>query len=210
MTSYELYVVTDEGLSHGRTHGAIAEMAVRGGADVIQLRDKTSSGRILFETAREIRQITKKAGVLFLVNDRLDIALASEADGVHFGQDDLPLSVARRIAPPPFIIGISITSVEEAIRAEQEGADYVAVSPVFSTGSKQDAGPGLGIDMVRKVSRRISIPVIAIGGIHPGNAPEIFAAGADGVAVISAIVSQEDIVHATVTFKNLIRKIRAC
>lgn len=207
--SYELYVVTDEGLSRGLSHARIAELAVMGGADVIQLRDKTRSGRELFETALEIRIVTAKAGALFIVNDRLDIALASGADGVHFGQDDLPLAVARSISPPPFIIGVSVTSVKEAILAEREGADYVAVSPVFSTGSKPDAGPGLGLGMVRDIRCAVSIPVIGIGGIHAGNAGEVFAAGAAGVAVISAVVSQEDITEAVLAFKYRIREIRS-
>ena len=139
---YDLYVITDEKLRKGLTHQQIAQEAVNGGADVIQLRDKGMSGRGLFITACEIRDITRIAGALFIVNDRIDIAIASGADGVHLGQDDLPLFVARQLAPGDFIIGISVGSVTEAVNAEAGGADYVAVSPVFGTGTKPDAGPG--------------------------------------------------------------------
>ncbi|MDD1729804.1 MAG: thiamine phosphate synthase [Methanospirillum sp.] len=206
--SYELYVVTDEGLSRGFTHLQIADLAVKGGADVIQLRDKNRSGKELYEVACVIHDITAKAGVLFIVNDRLDIALASRADGVHIGQQDLPLAIVRSLAARPFIIGVSVTSVLEAMLAEQEGADYVAVSPVFTTGSKDDAGPGLGIEMVREISSTISIPVIGIGGINPENAGDVFTAGAVGVAVISAVVSQPDITNATKAFKSRIQDLR--
>lgn len=203
---YDLYVVTDEKLSHGLTHVRIADLAARGGADVIQLRDKKRCGRELYEIATRIRAATRETGARLIINDRLDIALASGADGVHFGQDDLPLSVARRVAPRPFIIGLSVGSVREAIQAEEEGADYVAVSPVFTTGSKHDAGPGHGIRMVRDIRAAVSIPVIGIGGIHAGNAGEVIGAGADGVAVISAVVSQENVTEAARRLCEVIRK----
>jgi thiamine-phosphate pyrophosphorylase len=206
--SYELYVVTDEELSRGLSHVEIARQATAGGADVIQLRDKKLPGRDLFRAACGIREVTTRTGALFIINDRLDIALASRADGVHIGQQDLPLSVIRPLTPPAFIIGVSVSSVEEAEAAEKESADYVAVSPVFSTGSKHDAGPGLGLGLVKEISDAISIPVIGIGGIHADNAEEIFAAGAEGVAVISAVVSQPDIMDATRAFKLRIRQFR--
>ncbi len=206
--SYELYVVTDEKLSRGLSHATIAEQAVAGGADVIQLRDKELQGRDLFKTACLIRAVTKRSGVLFIINDRVDIALASGADGVHIGQQDIPLSAIRTLTPHPFIIGVSVSSLQEAITAEKEGADYIAVSPVFSTCSKDDAGPGLGLRLIRQISDTVSIPVIGIGGIHIENAGDVFNAGAVGVAVISAIVSQDDIVRATQKFKSRIREFR--
>ena len=125
---------------------------------------------------------------------------------MHLGQGDLPLSFVRAFAPAPFIIGISVGSVEEATNAEKEGADYVAVSPVFSTGSKDDAGPGLGLQMVRDIRAAVRIPVVAIGGIHMGNAPEIIKAGADGVAVISAVVNSPDIRAAAQSLRTIIKK----
>ena len=201
---YSLYVVTDEELSHGFTHREIAEQAVRGGATVIQLRDKTKSARELFLIAQEIKAITNCADALCIMNDRLDIALGADADGVHLGQSDLPLSIARRLAPPPFIIGISVRSVAQAQQAEREGADYLAVSPVFETGSKSDAGPGSGLKMLTEIVHAVHIPVIGIGGINHLNLDQLFHAGACGVAVISAVVSAKDIEAATRAMKEQI------
>ncbi len=195
--NYNLYVVTDEELSHGRSHAEIARMAVAGGADVIQLRDKTIKGAELFSVAREISAICKGKS-LFIVNDRVDIALASGADGVHLGQSDMPVSAVRQLVSDRFIIGISVSSVEEARIGVADGADYVAVSPVFSTPSKADAGAGCGLDMVRQIRAAVParIPVIGIGGLNAENAAEAVQAGLDGIAVISAVVSQPDITAA--------------
>lgn len=192
----DLYVITDEGLAGGLTHSEIARRAVLGGADVIQFRDKTLPSREMVRVGREIREITRSAGALFIVNDRLDIALACHADGVHLGQDDMGCGTARQLSPTGFIIGVSVGSVDEALDAEEQGADYVAVSPVFSTGSKANAGPGHGLATVREIRATVSIPVIAIGGIGPANAADVIGAGADGIAVISAVVSQPDITAA--------------
>ena len=134
---YDLYVVTDEGLSRGKTHVEIAREAVAGGADVIQLRDKTADSASLYAAACEIAEICR-GKALFFVNDRLDIALAAGADGVHVGQSDLPAAVVRSLVPKDFLVGVSVGSVAEALAAEADGADYVAVSPVFSTASKHD------------------------------------------------------------------------
>lgn len=202
---YDLYVVTDEKIRKGVTHQQIAKSAVSGGADVIQLRDKEMSGRELFETAREIREITRGAGVLFIVNDRMDIALASGADGVHLGQDDLPVHEARKLAPDNFIIGISVRSVTEAINADQGGADYVAVSPVFGTGTKPDAGLGLGTELITAIRQNISIPVIGIGGIQKENLRGVILSGAEGIAVISAVVNAPDVSNAVHELKSLVR-----
>ena len=189
---YDLYVVTDEGLSRGKTHAEIACEAVAGGADVIQLRDKTMDSASMYAVAKEIVEICR-GKALFFVNDRLDVALAAGADGVHVGQSDLPLTAVRRIVPPDFLVGVSVGSVEEALAAEADGADYVAVSPVFSTASKSDAGKGHGLDTARAICSAVSVPVVGIGGLNRENIPEVIAAGIDGIAVISAVVSQEDI-----------------
>jgi thiamine-phosphate pyrophosphorylase len=135
------------------------------------------------------------------VNDRVDIALAANADGVHLGQDDMPLSHARIVMPRPYCIGISVGSVEEALNAFRDGADYVAVSPVFRTGSKKDAGPGLGTGLIKAIRKSVPIPVIGIGGIGIGNIREVIEAGADGIAVISAVVGAEDIAQAAYELK---------
>ena len=201
---YSLYVVTDELLSHGRTHREIAEQAIRGGATVIQLRDKTKTARELLQIAQEITEITRRAGALSIVNDRLDIALGAGADGVHLGQDDIPLTIARRLAPSPFLIGISVSSLTQAQQAEKDGADYIAISPVFETNSKSDAGPGHGLKLLSEVGYLVEIPVIGIGGINHANLHHLFDAGASGVAVISAVVSAPDICAATRAMKEQI------
>jgi thiamine-phosphate pyrophosphorylase len=201
---FGLYVITDEGISHGLSHVEIARRAVEGGADTIQLRDKARTGKDMLSIALQIRDITRSNGVSFIVNDRLDLALASEADGVHLGQEDLPVPYARKIAPKGFVIGTSVRTVEEAVKAEGEGADYIALSPIFDTATKQDAGPGNGLQRLREIKTSVSIPVIAIGGIGKGNLRQVMEAGADGVAVISAVVGQKDIAKATSELRMLV------
>ena len=201
----ELYVITDETIGGGQSHAGIAQQAACGGADAIQLRDKTCSPLELLRAAQVIRTITRKSGTLFIVNDRLDVALASGADGVHLGQDDMRVGTARQLTPPGFIIGVSVGTVEEAVRAGREGADYLALSPTFSTASKDDAGPGLGLERLREIHRAVSIPVVAIGGINRQNVRDIITAGADGIAVISAVVACPDITAAARELKDLVR-----
>jgi thiamine-phosphate pyrophosphorylase len=201
---FALYVITDEAIAGGMSHAEIAQRAIAGGADVIQLRDKGCGCRELIQIGRTLRDITKKSGTLFIINDRLDVALACGADGVHLGQDDISAVVARQLAPPGFIIGISVGTVAEAVRAEQDGADYIALSPVFSTASKFNAGPGHGLDVLRNIRRKVSLPVIAIGGINQDNIREVIAAGADGVAVLSGVVGSPDITFAARELKNRI------
>ena len=207
--NYELYIITDENIGFRKTHAEIAQLAIAGGADVIQLRDKSCSSRELLRIGRTLRKITCRSATSFIVNDRLDVAIACGADGVHLGQGDMRTDVARQIAPHGFIIGVSVSTVDEAVLAEQEGADYVALSPTFSTLSKPDAGPGHGLEMLREIQRNVSVPVIAIGGINRVNICEVIAAGAAGVAVISAVVGAVDITAATRVLKNLIRQCKA-
>lgn len=202
--NFDLYVITDETISGGLSHAEIARRAIAGGADVIQLRDKECGCLDLCRFGRAIRTMTKKTKTLFIVNDRLDVALACGADGVHLGQDDISPGVARQIAPPGFIIGVSVGSVSEAVRAEQEGADYIVLSPVFSTTSKTDAGPGRGLGLLTEIRHHVSVPVIAIGGINRNNVKNIIKAGADGVAMISAVVGSPDITRAARELRELI------
>ncbi|MDD1696241.1 MAG: thiamine phosphate synthase [Methanoregula sp.] len=201
---FDLYVITDEAIAGGMSHAEIAQRAIAGGADVIQLRDKVCGCRELIRIGRTLREITKKSGTLFIINDRLDVALACGADGVHLGKDDTCAGVARQLAPPGFIIGISVGTVAEAVRAEHDGADYIALSPVFSTASKYNAGPGHGLDVLRNIRRKVSLPLIAIGGINRENVREVIAAGADGVAVISGVVGSKDITFAAGELKSQI------
>ncbi|WP_214020079.1 thiamine phosphate synthase [Methanoculleus sp.] len=207
--AYDLYVITDEGLGRGLSHAELARRAVAGGADAIQLRDKRLSGRDFLRAASAVREITRDAGALFIVNDRLDVALAAGADGVHLGESDLPVGEARRLAPPGFIIGASVGSVATAVRAGAEGADYVALSPTFSTASKDDAGPGHGLAVLSAVRAAVSLPLVAIGGITAGNVSDVIAAGADGVAVMSAVVGQEDVTAAARDLRSRIAAAKA-
>lgn len=202
----ELYVITDETIAGGRSHAEIARQALRGGADVIQLRDKSRSCAELKSIGLQIAAIIRKAGAIFIVNDRLDVAIACGADGVHLGQDDMQLSTARQIAPPGFIIGVSVGTVEEAQDAEREGADYLALSPVFATASKEDAGCGHGLERLREIRSAVSLPLVAIGGINRHNVRDVIAAGADGIAVISAVVASKDITVAAQELKDLVQE----
>lgn len=200
-----LYVITDEKIGLGRSHIFLAEEALKGGATVIQFRDKEKTGRELYKIGVKLREITKKYGALFIVNDRVDIALAVGADGVHLGMNDLPISVARKIAGNKFIIGASVSSPEEAILAEKEGADYISAQSIFETSSKEDVKV-IGIEGLKAIVKVSSLPVIAIGGINKYNAREVIKAGAKGIAVISAVVSQEDVKSATEELKSIIAR----
>lgn len=192
---FHLYVLTDQGLSRGRSNEEVVEEAIAGGADVIQFRDKEHDTRWLLQEALKLRNITRKRGVLLIINDRVDLAMAADADGVHLGQDDLPLKCARELLGKDKIIGISANNVEQAIQAEKDGADYVAVSAIFSTPTKPDAPP-LGLQTITDIKRSVNIPVVAIGGIKHENVAQVAEAGADCIAVISAVVSADNIKEA--------------
>ncbi|HBT48029.1 MAG TPA: thiamine phosphate synthase [Peptococcaceae bacterium] len=202
---YDLYVVTSSELSCGRQTLEVVREALAGGATVIQLREKNWTARTMVEVGREIRKLTREAGAGFIVNDRLDVALAVEADGVHLGQDDLPASVARRLLGRGRILGVSVGSVDEALEAQAAGADYLGVGPIFATGSKADAGQPVGPELISALKKIVSIPLVAIGGINRENAPEVVAAGADGVAVISAVVGARDVRLAAAELLAVIR-----
>lgn len=202
---WRLYVITDEKVSRGRSHLQVAEAAIRGGADVLQLRDKEAGSGRLYRVALQLRKLTRDAKVPFIVNDRLDIALAADADGVHVGQADLPASVVRKIIGPGKILGVSVETVEEAVLAEKDGADYLGVGPVFEAReTKPDAGNPLGVDRIARIRRHCSLPIVAIGGIDAENARKVREAGADAAAVISAIVAADDIAQATRRLKRIL------
>lgn len=194
---WDLYVITDERLGGGRTHEEQTRAALAGGAGVIQLRDKEASTRRLFEAARAMRDLTRAAGAILIVNDRLDIALAAEADGLHVGPDDLPVAVARRLLRPGMILGASAGTAREAIAAQEAGADYLGTGAVYEArGSKADAGAPVGPERVRVVCAAVRIPVVGIGGIKAENAAPVIAAGADGIAIITGVVAAPDIAAA--------------
>ena len=188
-----LYVITDRRLSLGRSSEEIVERAIAGGATVIQLREKELSDRQLYEEGLRIKEIIGTRDVLFVVNDRVDLALALDADGVHLGQDDLPLGVARRLLGENRIIGVSVQTPEEAQEAEREGADYLAASGVFPTTTKPDVGAVLGIPGLKRIREATSLPLVAIGGINLANVKEVIGAGADGIAVVSAVTTASDV-----------------
>ena len=192
-----IYVITDEELSPGKTHAEIAAAALEGGARIIQIRDKTASDRKFFEDALEIRQLTKNAGALFFINDRVHIAAAVGADGINIGQNDLPIAAAREILGKETIIGVSAETIEQAIQAEKDGADYVGFGPVFPTSTKLDAGPVSGLDILKQVCKNVKIPVVAIGGICLGNIASVSLTNAACAAVVSAIVCADDMAGVT-------------
>jgi thiamine-phosphate pyrophosphorylase len=202
------------GLKHGhmaelkRGHIEVARAALEGGARLIQLREKRMEGRALWGVARAMRALTQKYGAALIVNDRVDIALAAEADGVHLGQEDIPLAVARRLLGPEAVIGVSVSSEEEAEAAEKEGASYVSVGSIFPTASKPDAGEAIGVEPLSRIKRMVGLPVLAIGGVNCDNVQAVIRAGANGVAVISAIAEAEDMVEATRRLKSLIAEAR--
>ncbi len=184
-----LYLVTDRLLAGGRSLTEIVLAAVAGGVSIVQIREKEATTRVFVEQARALKAALQGSAVPLIVNDRLDVALAVGADGVHLGDDDLPLAEARRLLGPAAIIGVSLGGRADGAVAE---ADYVAASPVFTTGTKPDAGPALGLAGVRALRLGVPRPLIAIGGINLQNAPAIVQAGADGIAVVSAIMAADD------------------
>ena len=191
MLDLSLYLVTDRDLSQGRATGNIVAAAVRGGVTCVQLREKQASTREFVAKARAIKTLltAQERHIPLIINDRLDVALAVGADGVHLGQSDMELCDARRIAGANFIIGISAESVADAMAAAAAGADYLGISPVFATPTKTDTAPPLGLEGIRAIRAAVSLPLVGIGGINQDNASAVLQAGADGVAVVSAIVS---------------------
>ena len=189
MIDYSLYLVTDRALSLGRSTVEVVRAAIRGGVSCVQLREKGCSTREFMDEARLLKALLAGTGVPLFINDRLDVALAVGADGVHLGQNDLAIADARRLVGNRMIIGISAESVADAVRAEAEGADYIGASPVFTTPTKTDTASPLGLDGLRAIRRAVQLPLVAIGGINADNAAQVLRAGADGLAVVSAIVS---------------------
>lgn len=188
----DLYVITDTRLAGPRGNLAAMEQAICGGADVVQLREKEMSTGQMVELGLALRELTRRHGILFVVNDRVDVALAVDADGVHVGQEDMPAALARRLMGPGKIVGVSAGTVDEALRAARDGADYLGVGPIYPTGTKADAGAATGPALVAEIHRAVALPIVGIGGIDAANADAVVAAGADGVAVVSAVVAAAD------------------
>jgi len=187
-----LYLVTDRRLARGRPTLDVVRAAVAGGVTCVQLREKTCTTREFIEEALAVSGFLKASRVPLIINDRLDVALAVEAEGVHLGQNDMPLATARRIVGNSMLIGISAESLQDAVDAARGGADYIGVSPIFDTPTKTDTAPALGLAGLSAIRRVVTIPLVAIGGLGVQNAAEVIRHGADGVAVVSAIVSADD------------------
>jgi thiamine-phosphate pyrophosphorylase len=203
-----LYVIPDIEIGIGRSLLYQSEQALDGGATAIQLRSKNSSSKDLYELGCQLREATKRYNALFIVNDRLDIALATHADGVHLGGDDLPITITRKIAGSNFIIGRSVASLTEAQIAEKEGADYLGAASIYPTTSKDNVNV-IGLEKLKEICLRVKIPVVGIGGINQTNINEVFNSGVSGISIISAIFAKEDIKKETQFIKRKILSIKS-
>ncbi|OUM95426.1 MAG: thiamine-phosphate pyrophosphorylase [Thermobacillus sp. ZCTH02-B1] len=200
---FRLYAITGEPYHPGRDLIDVMEAAIRGGADVVQLRDKETPPSRLLEKARALRELTRRYGVVFIVNDDPELALEAEADGVHLGQEDMPIAEARRLLGEDKIIGISTHDIFQAREAVRQGADYIGVGPVYPTPTKPGR-PAVGLEFVRQAAREIAIPWVAIGGITLDNADEVLDAGARRLCAVSAIVGSPDPEAASREFRRRI------
>ncbi|NLY41462.1 MAG: thiamine phosphate synthase [Desulfovibrionales bacterium] len=201
-----LYLVTDRDLCPGRSTREIVAAAVAGGVTCVQIREKNSTTRAFLEEAGSVHHILRNTGVPLIINDRVDVALAVGADGVHLGQSDMPLFEARKLLGQDAIIGISAENLDDALQAEEHGADYIAISPVFRTLTKTNTALPLGLDGIALLRAHVSIPVVGIGGIDAHNAPQVLRAGCHGVAVVSAIVAAADPQQAAAELKHIITR----
>lgn len=199
-----LYLVTDRQLAKKPIEHVVEE-AIKGGVDCVQLREKNIDTRQFVEIAQTIKYITDRHNVPLIINDRIDVALAVKADGVHLGQDDMPLPIARTLVPHSMIIGISVSTVNEAIEAQRDGADYIGAGSVFPTSTKDDISGIIGLEGLQEITKAVSIPVIAIGGIQIHNAQDVMEHGAGGIAVVSAIVCADNPFEAACTLKSIVK-----
>lgn len=187
-----LYLVTDRPLSKGRSLEWIVEEAVKGGVTMVQLREKDCSTRDFLELAIRLKKTLKQYDVPLLINDRLDIVLASDADGLHIGQSDMPYTIARKLLGYDKIIGLSVETISQAKEANLMDVDYIGISPVFSTATKTDIKTPLGLEGIKEIALFTRHPMVGIGGIYDGNARAVIDAGATGVSVVSAIIAADD------------------
>jgi len=200
---YSLYLVTDRKLLGDRDLAQSIELAIQGGVSLVQLREKSVSTKEFLELAVRVKEITSKYEIPLIINDRLDIALAVDAEGLHVGQDDLPMLKARELLGPNKIIGVSASTLAEALLAQQQGADYLGVGAVYSTSTKTDASE-VSLKQLELIKKSVSIPVVAIGGINLTNVQQVMATGINGVSVVSAILAQENIFMAAKQLQELL------
>lgn len=202
----DFYLVTDSELSKKGTLSDV-KAAIEAGCKIVQYREKAKSTKAMVCEASEIKEICGDKAI-FLVNDRIDVALAVDADGVHIGQDDMPIKIARKLIGPDKLIGLSASSLEEAIEAEKAGADYVGLGPIFDTSTKKDAGKGIGSAKIKEVKAAIKIPIVAIGGINRENCESVIQNGADSLVAISSVVCSDDVKKETEIFIDLINNMK--
>jgi len=202
---YSIYLVTDRDLMSTETLEEAVEQALIGGCTLVQLREKDCSSFDFYSTAVKVKEITDKYNVPLLINDRLDIALAVDAAGVHVGQSDLPVPVVRKIIGEDKIIGISTGTLEEALQGVKDGADYLGVGAMYATGTKKDANP-TSMEELKKIRENVSLPIVVIGGINEERVKDFKGIGIDGLAIVSAIIAQKDIAGAARELKNLFRE----
>jgi thiamine-phosphate pyrophosphorylase len=198
------HVLTDTLLQTHFSHVQLAELAIAGGADAIQFRQKGGETRQMIRVAEQMQALCRRTSVTFIINDRVDVAIASHADGVHLGQNDFPIPLARKLLGEEAIIGGSASNIEEARKCLLEGADYIGFGPVYPTTSKEDAGPASGLGLLKQVVEEIPLPIIAIGGITRDNTPPVIQVGVYGIAVISAVCCQKDPAEAAKCFRRLL------
>lgn len=198
---YSVYLVTDRDLMSTETLEEAVEEAINGGCTLIQLREKNCSSLDFYNTAVNVKKITDKYNVPLLINDRLDIALAVDAAGVHVGQSDLPCSVVRKIIGEDKIIGVSAGNLKDALKAQEDGADYLGVGAMYATGTKKDAKP-TSMDTLKSIRENVSIPIVVIGGINKDRIIDFKGTGIDGLAIVSAIIAQKDICKAAKEIKE--------
>jgi thiamine-phosphate pyrophosphorylase len=203
LNDMDLYFITDSRLTR-RTVLEDVESAVGAGVKIIQYREKDLNTREMTDEAKKIGQLCRKNDVLFIINDRVDIALAVDADGVQLGNEDMPYQDARRLLGDKKIIGLTVHDVGEAIEAERIGADYIGISPIFETNTKPDAGTPSGVDLIKYIKKTVKIPFVAIGGINQDNVKSVLEAGARSIAVISAIVTKDDVMKECKKFREVI------
>lgn len=203
-----LYLVTDSSLSLGRSLERVVEEAVQGGVTMVQLREKECTTKEFYELAMTLKRVLKPYGVPLIINDRVDIALACDAEGIHIGQSDMPYAIARKLLGKEKIIGLSVENLQDAMDANALDIDYIGISPVFNTTTKTDTATALGLEGVREITRISRHPAVGIGGIHATNAGEIIAAGAVGISVVSAIMSAINPKEAASQLKSIINEVK--
>lgn len=203
-----LYVIIDRRMMKGRLPIRVVREAIAGGATAIQLREKKMEGRDLCTFAASLKKIARKRRALFIVDDRVDIAKSCDAGGVHLGEKDLPIKIARKLLGKKKIIGATVRNLSQALKAQREGADYLSLGPIFPTRTKQSLPPPRGLKAITRIKKKIKIPLIAIGGINRNNVTSVIKAGADGVAVVSAITKAENVRKTTRELLFRIREVK--